>query len=400
MQLHPIVRLVVFILVLTINPNASAWELSGFGGVESLGFIHDPLDNRQHDHYFSGVIEPELYHEWDDGRQSFALVPFYRYSQHDNRRTHFDIRELTWLKVAESWELRVGFRKVFWGVTESQHLVDIINQTDLVENLDTEDKLGQPMINLALIDDHWGTLDLFLLTGFRERTFPGKEGRLRTIPHVDVGNARFEKNSAEKHLAYAIRWSHFIGDWDIGLSQFYGTTREPLLIPEISPTGNISLIPRYDMINQTGLDVQTTKGSWLWKLETIIRSGQAKTFFAATGGLEYTLYDLYSTGLDLGFVFEYLYDSRGSGGPSIFQDDILAAMRFGFNDIQSTEILAGVSIDRTNNTKFYNIEASRRLGDSWKIELEARFFSGAPKSDPSFIIRKDGHFRMELAYYF
>ena len=173
-----------------------------------------------------------------------------------------------------------------------------------------------------------------------------------------------------------------------------------MLIPKISPAGKLSLIPLYDRIHQTGLDVQTTKGSWLWKLESIIRSGQDKTFFALTGGMEYTFFDLYETGMDLGLVFEYLYDSRGFGGPTIFQDDILVAMRFGFNDIQSTEILAGVIFDRTNNSKFYNIEASRRLGDSWKVELEVRFFSGAPKSDPSFMIRDDDHIRMELSYHF
>ena len=47
--------------------------------------------------------------------------------------------------------MRLGLRKVYWGVTESQHLVDVINQTEGVENLDGEDKLGQPMLNLALI---------------------------------------------------------------------------------------------------------------------------------------------------------------------------------------------------------------------------------------------------------
>jgi hypothetical protein len=166
-----------------------AIDVSGYVGIESLGFFNTPLDSQQHSHYFSGSIEPEIYHEWDNGSQSLAFVPFYRYSQHDSRRTHFDIRELTWLKAADDWELRVGFRKEFWGVSESQHLVDIVNQTDFVENSDTEDKLGQPMINLALIND-WGTFDFFLLTGFRERTFAGKEGRFRPIPEIDVGEER------------------------------------------------------------------------------------------------------------------------------------------------------------------------------------------------------------------
>ncbi len=102
------------------------------------------------------AAQPEYYRAWDDGRQNFTFVPFLRWDQSDSERSHVDIRELTWLRAADNWELRVGIRKLFWGVTESQHLVDIINQTDLVEAPDGEEKLGQPMLNLALIRD-WGT---------------------------------------------------------------------------------------------------------------------------------------------------------------------------------------------------------------------------------------------------
>lgn len=379
---------------------SSAYEFSGFIGAESLGFLHNPVAGEQHNHYLSGVVELELYQEWDDGRQGIAFRPFYRLSQHDNRRTHFDIRELNWFKASDHWELRIGIRKDFWGVAESQHLVDIINQTDLVENGDTEDKLGQPMINLALIGDDWGTLDLYLLTGFRERTFAGPEGRLRSSPYVDVGNARFEEHGLEKHLAYAARWSAALGHWDIGLSHFYGLGREPSLQPKIDSKGRLSLIPYYQMIHQTGLDLQLTKGAWLWKLEAIVRAGQGKTFFASTAGFEYTFFNIDDTGLDIGIVAEYLYDSRGGNAPTLGQDDFLAALRFGFNDPQSTEILAGVIFDRSNNSKFFNIEASRRFGDSWKAELELRSLNGIPKNDPSYLIRHDDHLRLEVSYHF
>jgi len=378
----------------------SDWEISGKVSVENLGFFHPAIDSQQHRNYVSGAIEPEIYREWDDGKQSFTLVPFFRYSQYDNRRTHFDIRELTWLLAEDDWELRVGFRKVFWGVAEGIHLVDIINQTDLVENTDTEDKLGQPMINLALIRD-WGTVDLFVLPGFRERTFPGKEGRLRTFPEIDVGNAIFEKHGIEKHLAFAARWSHAIGNWDIGLSHFYGTGREPSFKLKVTPQGTLELRPFYEIINQTGLDIQLTDEDWLWKHEAIVRSGQEKAFYASTTGLEYTFFDLFRSGLDLGIVIEYMYDSRGSNNfLAPFQDDILTALRFAFNDVQSTEILAGVLFDRTNNSKFYNIEASRRMGDSFTLDLEIRLYSGIPKNDPVYSFREDDHIRLELGYHF
>ncbi len=386
----------------TIKSSAyfSDWELSGKISVEELGFFHHKLDSQQHNNYISGAIEPELYREWDNGKQSFTFSPFFRYSQHDNRRTHFDIRELTWLLSEDEWELRVGFRKVFWGVAEGLHLVDIINQTDLIENTDTEDKLGQPMINLALIRD-WGTVDLFVLPGFRERTFPGSEGRFRSFPEVSVGEAEFEHHGIEKHMAYAVRWSHVIGDWDVGVSHFYGTSREPTFKAKLSPSGSMQLIPYYELINQTGLDLQLTHEDWIFKHEGIMRSGQGNTFYAMTTGIEYTLFDLFSSGLDLGFVVEYMYDTRGANNRlAPFQDDFLTALRFAFNDVQSTEILAGIMFDRTNNSKFYNIEASRRLGDSFKVDLEMRLYSGAPITDPSYAIRDDDHIRLEIGYYF
>lgn len=396
-------RLAIALMLFSVlmGNQAQAWEFSGFVGVEDLGFFYDPLDPRQHNNYVSGVIEAELYHDWDEGTQSLAFVPFFRYSQHDNHRTHFDIRELAWQKYAESWELRVGFRKVFWGVTEGIHLVDIINQTDRVENIDHEDKLGQPMINLALSHD-WGTLDLFLLTGFRERTFPGVEGRLRTIPVVS-NDALFEKEGVQRHLAYAIRWAHAIGDWDIGFSHFYGTGREPTFILGTDQSGTPKLFPFYPSINQTSLDIQATKGSWLWKLESFVRAGQGPTIFAITGGLEYTFFDFFKSGLDIGLVVEYMYDSRSTRyvtSQSLFRDDFLTAIRLGFNDVQNTEMLAGVIFDRTDGSKFYSIEASRRFGESFTVNFELRLFDDIPVTNPAFVFRDDDHVRVQLNYHF
>lgn len=349
--------------------------------------------------YLSGVIEAELYHEWDNGNQVFAFVPFFRGAQHDSQRTHFDIRELTWVKAAENWEFRFGIRKVFWGVTESAHLVDIVNQRDRVENSDGEDKLGQPMINFAWIQD-WGTLDLFLLPGFREMPFAGPEGRPRAQPAVDSSQAKFDKNGFERHMAYAIRWSHSMGDWDVGLSHFYGTSRDPVFLLEQSPEGSISFIPYYQNINQTGLDVQATIESWLLKLEAIVRVSGIDTTFATVAGFEYTFFNIAGTGLDIGLLGEYHYDSRGSSAPTFLEDDFFTGIRFALNDVQDTQILAGVLVDSNTFAQFYNIEASRRFFDHFKLEVEARFFNGASAGEPAYVLRNDSHFRIELSYHF
>ena len=392
-----------FLAVITsivISNLAFAGEWSGYAGLEFRGFTETAQEARQdHETNFSFAFEAEYYHEWDKGNQSIAFVPFMRVDEHDNERTHFDIRELNYLKVAENWELRLGIRKVFWGVTEFQHLVDVINQTDLVENLDTEDKLGQPMINLALIND-WGTVDLFVMPYFRERYFPGTSSRLRTIPHIDQTRSQFESSAKEKHIDLAARYSHYFGDWDIGISHFYGTSRDPRLLLGTDNNGNAVFTPFYDIINQTSLDLQATKGNMLWKLEALHRSGQATTYNAIAAGFEYTFVGVMDSDIDLGLLSEYHYDDRGESASSTFEDDIALGARLAFNDAQSTEALIGLVWDRNTGGKFFNIEASRRIGNSFLLEAQGRFFSNQKASDPAKAFSQDDYIELFLTYNF
>ncbi len=373
-------------------------EYSGMLGIENIVFTQSAAAPQQdYTNNISFVAEPEFLYEWDNGNQLIAFKPFLRLDQHDNQRSHFDVRELIYERASRDWELRVGAGKVFWGVTEFQHLVDIINQTDLVENIDTEDKLGQPMLNVAWIQD-WGTMDFFILPYFRERTFPGIEGRLRTQPRVDTDNPIYESSRKEKHIDAAVRYSHYFGDWDIGISHFYGTSREPRFIPSTDSSGNPVFRPLYEIINQTSLDLQATKGSWLWKLEALYRRGQGSPFTTLGGGFEYTFVGAFESSIDVGVLAEYYYDSRGENNLNIFEDDIAVGTRVAFNDAQSSELLAGLVWDRNTGGKFFNIEANRRLTNNFFLELQSRFFIDQDRTDPAFFVTRDDHFKLFLTY--
>jgi len=388
------------ILAIMLSSNSHAeWELTGSVGLEARLFAHSPADRRQHSHNLSLTVQPEFYTEWDDGDQSLLFSPYLRVDQKDDRRSHADIRELAWLYVANSWELRAGIRKIFWGVVESQHLVDIINQTDRVDNLDGEDKLGQPMINLALIRD-WGTLDFFVLPFFRERTFASVDGRMRPLPRIVTGLTEYESAAEEHHIDFAVRWSHAVGDWDLGLSHFYGTSRDPRLLPHVLPTGEFVLVPRYDIIHQTGLDVQATKGDWLWKLEVIQRSGQDDSFVAVIGGFEYTHVGIFGTQMDLGYLVEYLFDDRKDRTRVAFQNDVLAGFRLSVNDEPSTAILMGVMVDRDDRSWAFNLEASRRIGSRWTLDVEARFFENLDAGNAQFSVKDDDYLQLQLSRFF
>ena len=330
------------------------------------------------------------------GDMSLTLTPYFRLDQHDSERTHFDLREFFWQKVGDSWELRVGLGVVFWGVTESQHLVDIINQTDLVESPNGEDKLGQPMVNFSWIAD-WGTLDFFVMPFFRERTFPGEEGRLRFPLVVDTDRAIYESGAEEFHVDLAARWSHTLGDFDVGVSHFYGTSREPRLTPG---AGGEVFVPHYDLIHQTGLDLQFTSGAWLLKSEVINRSGQGDRFVALTSGFEYTFSNIFNSGADIGIVGEYLFDERGGEATTPFEDDLFIGVRVALNDVQSTSLLAGTIIDRETGSNSVGVEGNRRLWESWTVDVEARTIIATEQMELLHGLRKDDYVQVQLARHF
>lgn len=374
-------------------------DWKGYVAAEGRGFLEGPeFPLQEGSPQLSIALEPEFNLDLSRKGETFTFKLFARLDSIDSRRTHLDIRELNWYKAKGNWELVVGIDKVFWGVTESQHLVDIINQTDAIENPDGEDKLGQPMVRFSLIRD-WGIVDLFVLPGFRERTFAATDGRLR--PGIAVsGESLYASGAEEKHVDFAARWSHVIGPMDIGISHFSGTSREPDFIPRAGLAKALELLPFYPQIDQTGLDLQATLSNWLLKLEAINRSGQGDRFSAVTTGFEYSFWGVFGSNIDVGAVVEYLWDERGDQGTAPFQDDLFVGTRLGFNDVQSSEILAGTILDLNNSSALYLIEASRRIRSSWKIEAEYRAFSGASPTDPLASIQADDYFQLSIQRHF
>ncbi|NOZ68837.1 MAG: hypothetical protein GXP46_06260 [Deferribacteres bacterium] len=403
------------VATLTLPDPATAVELSGWMQVEGRYFFQGPLYQEQDKNSLSFAVRPDIYREWAGG-SSFTFIPFYRYDSADSQRTHFDIREAMFLWPREGYELRAGIGKVFWGVTEGRHLVDIINQTDLVESINEEEKLGQPMTDLTLLTGY-GTLDFFVLPYFRKRTFPGRKGRLRFDPFIDTGRgAVYESTRKEHHIDYALRYSNTIGNWDIGFSHFYGTSREPAYLVQADSNENLIITPYYEIINQTGLDLQYVNNAWLWKLEAIYRSGLSDgDFYAVDAGFEYTFSGLDLGSMDIGLIMEYLYDSRDSdmdlnavvAGSYIssrfntfLDNDYLVGLRLAFNDAASSEVLTIFTQDLNNHSTVFQIEASRRIGDRLKVELNTYLFVDAGKDPVMGFLRNDSFMQIALMYYF
>jgi len=389
---------IALILLTTTHSVAGEWDATGFFGVDARAFWQDSrFPGQDNDLNGSVVVQPEAYWQDQDGRQRLGFVGFARVDSQDGERTHADIREASWSYQASSWDVVFGISKVFWGVAESRHLVDVINQTDLVEDIDQEDKLGQPMLNLNYQRD-FGRFELFVLPYFRERTFPGPDGRLRPPVPVDNERAVYESPDGQQHIDYALRYSHYFGDADIALYVFDGTSREPRFLPA---SDGASLLPYYEQMTQVGMELQYTRDAWLWKLETIVRDTSDDSFSAAVGGFEYTFYGIRESAADIGLLVELLYDGRSaSAPPTLLENDVFIGSRLALNDMQDTSVLAGVAIDAQTHEVFLNVEAERRFGNNVSAELRLRAFGNVDPYGGLKAFEQDSYLQLKLSWYY
>ena len=393
-------------------------ELSGRFSIESRLYPDSAQHPGQRSHASGFTAKPELYAEDEEGR-SLTVSPFFRYDSADPRRTHADIREAFLLLYGElgegEWELRLGADRVAWGVAEVRNIVDIVNQTDLVEHPDEKTKLGQPMAHGTWSAD-WGALELFLLPWHRERTYPGRAGRLRSGLVVDNDGATYDSAAEERHMDWAVRYSGSFGPVDLGLSWFDGQSREPVLRPvplEPLPPQPTALAPHYEKIRQFGLDAQLTTGPWLFKLEAIRRlgasnrparenlfQGEEDDYGAWIAGGEHTLYSVFDTEAELTLLAEWHWDGRGpERATNAFENDLFLGVRLALNDVEGTEFTLSVAEDLDHAGRVFGFEAKTRLDDNWSFEVEGTAFQGVEwPGDALYEVRRDSFIGLNLVY--
>lgn len=368
-------------------------------GLDSRWYAKKGLQQQAQSSLSASLLQ-EWYWQSIDETDSFTFSPYFRVDQRDPERNLLDIRQAFWLRVGRGWELKLGVDQVFWGVTESQHLVDVINQTDLVDNIDGESKLGQPMLQYNVYGD-WGTLQTFLLPYFRERTFAGPEGRLRLPLPLLPNEALYQSDREQRHLDWALRYAKQLDQLDLAWSYFQGTSREPGLVP----LGNSGFYaPYYPQMKQMGLEGQWIVDSWIWKLESIYRdydqSGLAH-YYAATAGFEYSMVGVLESNYDLGWLMEFQYDSRGLAATGPGQRDLFLGTRLAWNDEAGTELLFGFAQDLDDrSSRSGMLEASTRYNNNIRLRLDAWFFQTHNPQQPIWWLRRDDYVQLGIDYYF
>jgi hypothetical protein len=153
---------------------------------------------------------------------------------------------------------------------------------------------------------------------------------------------------------------------------------------------NLVLVPHYDRLEQFSIDAQAVTGSLALKLEALRREQGGGDSLAAVTGFEYTFGDVWATGADIGVLGEYLFDEREEFLGALADEEVFAGGRVSLNDVAGTQVLGGVIFDRLRlANRLYGLEASRRLGDDWKLTGEMRIFSRMPDGITAFLAHQD-----------
>ena len=413
---HKIIGIATIILIIVCNPVFASIDglfdledcevrKAGYIGVEGRYFFQTPKQDGQSDQQFdpSLVVEPELSYTWNSSADTIMIKPFFRWASdgYDPDRTHFDIRELYLIHNEGIWSLKFGFIKEFWGVTESRHLIDIINQTDFVDGASPDDKLGQPAAHFVFRSD-FGAFNAYLMPYFREGTFPSRKGRLRGVYPVDVDHPIYESDDKIHYTDFAFRYYHAIGPVDLGVSYFQGTGREPRVTLGTDEEGRLVLIPNYDLIKQPSIDMQYTWSAWLFKLEAYRRYGHVTDYNAFVAGLEYTSFGVGGSNTDVGYLLEYIYDDRAwEDPPTTFDRELYTGIRIVLNDAADTSFLTGVTFDANTGSRTFTGSFKTRFYDHYILKIEWTAFDGVDEEEMVLkAMEMDSNIKIKFNYYF
>lgn len=441
------------LIFLTSTPIQADIRFSGQLEAELRIFPGKGLQQEQKQAYISAAFQPRLDWQSEQQNQRVRLEPFLRGSAPNGNRTHADLREAYYQFSAEQWQLKAGISTVFWGVTESQHLVDVINQADIVENPIGKEKLGQPMINLGF-EQAFGNIDFYLLPYFRAKEFASEKERFRIATGLEVApnnspltgfdlqakyhdkKAYYQSKRKESYIDTAIRWSHYIDNFDFAVSVFNGTSREAIPVLYDIQAANNNLTGKfaswYEQTTRLGLEAQYLHYEWAFKLESAYHRQDSGNYSAAVAGFEYTFSDVGKNGSDMGLLMEYLWHNRSdisirkptkqvleqnlfdlldnqdlfdsykipNDYLSPFDNDIFLGTRFSLNNVAGTQFLAGVIVDADDQTVLASFEGSTRIGDNVRLAMNVYFSKTQDKTSTFYPFRRDNMLEFKANWFF
>ena len=379
--------------------SANALDFSGeidtsfFFYREKPKFVEQDSDKFQSELAVVFHLNGEVFTKWD-----LDSTFFLRHNPDAQKDIWGDIRELRFSGYKSNSSISAGVLTEYWGSLEANNPVDIINARDFIQDYEGDIKLGQPGLAYSRFEGNH-QLDTFILPYARERALPEGRDRYR-FNSFDYASAQFEKNRYLPSLALRYKYTHEQGR--LAVSQYRGYTRSPEFIAETSPDSQeIELIPKYQLINQTGLELEWLKAGAIFKAELIYQSGGPDSFFGTGTGVEREFPNILNSSMTFTPFFEVYYDNRNERAPiTAFDNDLYLGARVLFNDINDSKIQTNMLWDWESHAYFYELDASRRIGNDWLVSTAVTIPVNADDDPALSSFTEDERIMFKLRYHF
>ena len=147
------IKILNFTLIVTFifSFNVSALEYKLYGLVQPEFSIFTNGDGKHHQskNNYSFFTKGNFISYLDERDAKITISAIARYDEKDSERRYIDFQKLKYEQYFENYTFKIGNEIIFWGVNESFNIIDIINQSNLAEDMTGTKKLGQPLLSLA-----------------------------------------------------------------------------------------------------------------------------------------------------------------------------------------------------------------------------------------------------------
>jgi hypothetical protein len=259
---------------LALGPDLARAEVSSKGelAVEGRAFADDD-DELTHDQGLGLFGRLEARHQHAPFEEK--LRAYGRLDHYDDRRSTLVLEE-AFVQVRQGRvRLRVGADLVNWTATEAFHPADVINARNLDSDLESLEKVGEPMAAAQVTLAEGTTAALMVMPVYMKTLLPSPRSRLSLAPGVDFQGRRalFDRKGhyTDNHFGpqLALRLQQVVGQADVSVHALEQMDRlQPLVgwdIAEARP------VPIYLTVRQLGGTYQQVLGPLIVKVEAAYR---------------------------------------------------------------------------------------------------------------------------------
>jgi hypothetical protein len=381
--------------LLLLVPLLSFAQIEYKGNVGLKSAFYEQKDSKKRDSNLALTFDIELKKRFDNGQFLFNAKSIY--DKDDQNRRFTNIKDFSYTHNYDDSDLNIGIQSLFWGSLEFFNITDVYNTKNILDDpFNYDSKIGALGLNYTY---YFQNSELSILAKFKEDDQEVQDNKSINNFYPPNYNTHLLTQKENHRPSVFIKYSGSSEDIQLDYSFIYENGYDNNRY--ISIGNNVSHQNAF-LVNKFLFYSTLIVDNTIYKSEfslTQSRSKAVSDYEHIAFGFEHTLVAIWDK-KDLGLLVEYYhYNAQENNKQNLailYNDDLNIGFRLNINDQASSELLAGVDIDRDNQEKIYFLSVNTRILEQYKLKLSYQHLSPTQSS----VFKKLDLFSIEFNYYF